>query len=76
MNCNKKLKALVDAYMELAECNACSERSTIEALMDILGPEDLVELGYSGRVKAYFDEYGADGEWEEICRNIHKEKTL
>ena len=72
MNCKDKLKALVDAYTELAENNGCSEAGTMEALLGILDPEEMVELGYSERVKAYFDEYGADGEWEEISRSVQK----
>lgn len=72
MNVKEKLKALVNAYTELAECTGCSERSTMEALLGILDPEEMVELGFTERVKAYFDEYGAEGEWEQICRNDQK----
>ena len=66
MKANDKLRALIDAYSELAEYTACSERGTMESLLDIFDPEELVNLGYYDRVKAYFDEYGAGDELDGI----------
>lgn len=65
---NKKHKALIDIYDGQMEWSGCSERGTMEALIEVFEPEELVKLGYGERVKAYFDEYGAEGDWEEISR--------
>ena len=62
MKKNDQLRALIDAYTELAENTCCSERGTMESLLDIFEPEELIDLGYEARVKAYIDEYGADDE--------------
>ena len=64
----RKHKALIDGLTEQAEWNGGSERGTMESLLDIFEPEELVKLGYGGRVKAYFEEYGGDGDWEDIRR--------
>ena len=57
-----QIRALIDAYTELAEVKGCSERSTMEALLDIFDSEELIELGYAERVHAYLKEYGADAD--------------
>lgn len=62
MKKNDQLRALIDAYTELAECSGCSERSTMLALFDIFDSDELAELGYAERVKAYNEEYGCDEE--------------
>ena len=68
MKKNDQIRALIDAYTELAECSGCSERSTMLALFDIFDSDELVELGYGERVKAYDKEYGNDEEdGEEVA---------
>ncbi len=62
MSTNEKLCALIDVFTEVAENHGCSERGTMESLLDIFEPEELIALGYEERVKAYFDEYGAGDE--------------
>ena len=72
MTSTDKIKALINALTDVAECNGCSERGTMETLFDIFDPEELVELGYGDRVKAYINEYGSEGEWLEICEKVRK----
>ena len=62
-----KHKALIDAIIDQAEWSRCSERGTMESLLEIFEPEELIALGYGDRVKGYVEEYGAEGEWDEIC---------
>ena len=46
MKKNDQIRALIDAFSQLAENTAHSERSTMEALLDIFDPGELAELGY------------------------------
>ena len=46
MKKNDQIRAMINAYTELAESQNISERSTMEALMDIFDPNELAELGY------------------------------
>ena len=62
MKKNDQIRALIDAYTELAEYTCSSERGTMESLLDIFDAKELIELGYEARVRAYFDEYGAGDE--------------
>lgn len=64
----RKHKALIDGLTDQAEWSGGSERGTMESLLDIFEPEELVQLGYGERVKAYIEEYGGDGDWEDINR--------
>ena len=64
MRIKETVCALIDAYSTLAENCACSERGTMETLLDIFEPEVLDSLGYGDRVRAYFQEYGAGDEME------------
>ena len=66
MKKNDQIRALIDAYTELAKRHNYSERSTIEALMDIFEPKELAELGYRERVIAYLKEYGCDDDVKNI----------
>lgn len=66
MKKNDQIRALIDAYTELAERHNYSERSTIEALLDIFEPKELAELGYRERVIAYLKEYGCDDDVKNI----------
>ena len=66
MKKDDKIRALIDAYTELAESQSCSERSTMEALLDIFEPKELAELGYRERVIAYLKEYGCDDDVKNI----------
>ena len=43
---------------------------TMETLLETFEPEELVKLEYGDRVKAYFEEYGAEGDWDEISRKV------
>lgn len=72
MKTNYKLRALIDAFTDLAESTGCSERGLMESLLDIFDPEELLELGYGGRVKAYLEEYGAEGEWNAVSRKVEE----
>ena len=69
MKKNDQIRTLIDAYTELAERQNYSERSTMEALLDIFYPKELVELGYRERVIAYLKEYGCDDDLAEITGN-------
>lgn len=60
MKKNDQIRALIDAFSQLAENTAHSERSTMEALLDIFDPGELAQLGYRERVIAYLKEYGCD----------------
>ena len=66
------IKALINTLEEITEGSGFSDKWMIEKLLEIFDPEELVELGYGDRVKAYIDEYGAEGEWMEICEKARK----
>ena len=68
MKKNDQIRALIDAYTELAESQSFSERSTMEALLDIFDSKELADLGYRERVIAYLEEYGCKEEIEEIAK--------
>ena len=68
MKKNDQIRALIDAYTELAESQSCSERSTMEALLDIFEPKELAELGYRERVTAYLKEYGCGEDVKNITQ--------
>ena len=68
MKKNDQLRALIDAYTDLAQCHCSSERCTMEALLDIFDAKELADLGYRERVIAYLKEYGCDEEIEEITK--------
>ena len=68
MKKNDQIRALIDAYTELAERHNYSERSTIEALLDIFEPKELAELGYRERVTAYLKEYGCGEDVKTITQ--------
>ena len=73
---NDQIRALVNAFTDLAD-NVChSERATMEALLDIFDPEELSELGYADRVKAYLKEYGCDEDDEDNTLEALKRKIL
>ena len=44
MKTNDKLRALIDAFTDLADNTGCSERGTMESLLDVFEPEELVEV--------------------------------
>ena len=67
---DKKHKALIDRITDQAEWRGCSERGTMETLLEIFNPEELVRLGCSERVKAYLEEYGGDGDWDEVVQSL------
>ena len=68
MKKDDKIRALIDAYTELAKSQSCSERSTMEALLDIFEPKELAELGYRERVTAYLKEYGCGEDVKNITQ--------
>ena len=68
MKKDDQIRAVIDAYTELAESQSCSERSTMEALLDIFEPKELAELGYRERVTAYLKEYGCDEDVKNITQ--------
>lgn len=59
MKTNDKLRALIDAYIELANQWNYEDEQIAEALLDIFDRKELEALGYEGLVMAYF---GEDGE--------------
>ncbi len=69
MKKNDQIRAMINAYTELAESQSLSERSTMEALLDIFDPNELVELGYQERVNAYLREYGCEEELNSILNS-------
>ena len=73
---SEKHRALIDSITDQAEWSGCSERGTMESLMEIFEPEDLVRLGYGDRVKAYLAEYGGDGDWDEVSRKAAEHETV
>ena len=56
MKTNDKIRALIDAYTELAMNEGYSEISIMLALFDIFNPKELIELGYEERVSAFNEE--------------------
>ena len=68
MKKDDQIRAVIDAYTELAESQSCSERSTMEALLDIFEPKELAELGYRERVTAYLKEYGCGEDVKNITQ--------
>ena len=56
MKKNDQLRAVIDAYTELAESQSLSERCTMEDLLDIFDAKELADLGYQDRVIAYLKE--------------------
>ncbi len=69
MKKNDQIRAMINAYTELAESQSLSERSTMEALLDIFDPNELAELGYQKRVIAYLREYGCEEELNSILNS-------
>ena len=69
MKKNDQIRAMINAYTELAESQNISERSTMEALMDIFDPNELAELGYQERVIAYLREYGCEEKANSILNS-------
>ena len=69
MKKNDQIRAMINAYTELAESHSLSERSTMEALLDIFDPNELAELGYQERVIAYLREYGCEEEVNSILNS-------
>ena len=65
-----KYKGLVDEIIGQAEWSGCSDRSTMEVLLEHFEPEELVRLGCGERVKSYLEEYGGEGEWDEVNQNL------
>ena len=55
------IKALINALEDATEDLGFSDSWVNEKLLDIFDPDELAELGYGDRVKAYIDENGADG---------------
>lgn len=72
----RKHKALIDGLTDQAEWSGGSERGTMESRLDIFEPEELVQLGYGERVKAYVEEYGGDGDWEDINRKAAEHEAV
>lgn len=68
MEQKEKLKALLEAYMELAECCGSPSRGTMESLLGIFGPEELMELGFREQVLEYLEEYGSEEEFAAASR--------
>ena len=64
----RQLQELVEAYIDRAENLSCSQRGTMETLLSIFYPEELVEMGYGERVKAYLLENGAEVEWKAVSK--------
>jgi hypothetical protein len=62
MDTYEKIKALVEMIADLSEVGLWSERTVMEALLEVFEPEELTELGYGDRVNAYLKEYGGDEE--------------
>ena len=52
---NDKIKKLVDKFTFLADCGILYECTVMEMLLDVLTEEELTELGYGDRVKAYME---------------------
>ena len=48
----------------------------MESLMEIFEPEELVRLGCGDRVKAYLEEYGGGGDWDEVSRKAAEHETV
>ncbi len=69
MKKNDQIRAMINVYTELAESQSLSERSTMEALLDIFDPNELAELGYQKRVIAYLREYGCEEELNSILNS-------
>jgi hypothetical protein len=62
MDTYEKTKALVAMIAGLSEVGLWSERTVMEALLEVFEPEELTELGYGDRVEAYLKEYGGEEE--------------
>ncbi len=62
MDTYEKIKALVEMIADLSEVGLWSERTVMEALLEVFEPEELTELGYGDRVNAYLKEYGGEEE--------------
>lgn len=53
MDKTEQLKCLLNAYIEVCQGVPFDDSQIIDALMDIIEPEELVELGYSDFIKEY-----------------------
>lgn len=56
MKNSRKIVALIDAYIELAQANSYNDSEIIDDLTDIFDREELEELGYAEFIRAYFEE--------------------
>lgn len=56
MKNSRKIVALIDAYIELAQAHSYDDSQIIDALTDIFDREELEELGYAEFIRAYFEE--------------------
>jgi hypothetical protein len=66
MDTYEQVRCLTAIIANLSETGAWTERDVMETLLEVFEPEELVRFGYGDRVKAYYEEYGAEGDWEEI----------
>lgn len=56
MKNSKKIAALIDAYIELAQAHSYDDSQIIDALTDIFDRKELEELGYAEFIKNYFED--------------------
>ncbi len=62
MNTYKQVRCLTAIIANFATDGLLNERIAMEALLEVLEPQELAEFGYGDRVNAYLKGNGGEGE--------------
>ena len=62
MDTYEQVRCLTAIIANLATDGLLTERIAMEALLEVLEPQELAEFGYGDRVNSYLKEYGGEKE--------------
>ena len=62
MDTYEQVRCLTAIIANLSTDGLLTERIAMEALLEVLEPQELAEMGYGDRVNAYLKEYGGEEE--------------
>ena len=62
MDTYEQVRCLTTIIANLATDGLLTERIAMEALLEVLEPQELAEFGYGDRVNSYLKEYGGEEE--------------
>ena len=62
MDTYEQVRCLTAIIANLSTDGLLTERIAMEALLEVLEPQELAEMGYGDRMNAYLKEYGGEEE--------------